>query len=87
MKFWVVTLTATLLALTVSASEWLTQRVSENPFFCAILGVSMANMVAQIGVTPLQLLPQIAMNFAVIGSVSLVQAYWFRRGWFAIRRF
>ena len=86
-SLWLVFLGATLLALSVSACERLTQRVSENPFFCALLGVSMANMVAQIGVTPLQLLPQIAMNFAVIVSVSLVQAYWFRRDWFNSKRF
>jgi hypothetical protein len=76
-----------LLALSVSASERLIQIVSENPFICAMSGIWMANMVAQIGVTPRQLLPQIAMNLAVIGIISLAQAYWFRRGWVANKLF
>lgn len=37
-------------------------------------------MVAQIGVTLGQLLPQIARNLAVIDIVSLAQANWFREG-------
>lgn len=72
-----------LLALSVTASERLIQFISDNPFFCAVSGVYMANMVAQIGVTPRQLLAQLAMNFAIIITISIVQAYWFRRGWIA----
>lgn len=84
-SLWLVFAGTMLLAVSVSASERLIQLVSENPFFCAMSGIWMANMVAQIGVTPRQLLPQIAMNLAVIGIISLAQAYWFRRGWIANR--
>ena len=86
-SFWLVFVGTILLALSVSASERLIQLVSENPFFCAMSGIWMANMVAQIGVTPRQLLPQIAMNLTVIGIVALAQAYWFRRGWIANKLF
>lgn len=86
-SLWLVFAGTMLLALSVSASERLIQLVSENPFFCAMSGIWMANMVAQIGVTPRQLLPQIAMNLAVIGIISLAQAYWFRRGWGAGKLF
>lgn len=71
-----------LLALIVFTSERLIKLISGNPFLCALSGIWMANMVAQIGVTPRQLAPQIAMNFAMIGAISLAQAYWFREGWF-----
>ena len=81
-SLWVVFLGAGFLALILAASERLIQRVSENPFLCAMSGIWMANMVVQIGVTPRQLLPQMAMNFAIVGIISLLQAYWFRRGWF-----
>lgn len=37
------------------------------------------NTVIQIGVTPRKLLQQIAMNRALLGIISLVYAYWFRR--------
>lgn len=80
-SFWIVFMGTMLLALSVTASEQLINLISENPFFCAVSGVWMANMVAQIGVTPRQLLAQIAMNFLIIIAISLVQAYWFKRGW------
>lgn len=82
-SFWIVFVGTLMLALCVTASERLIQLISDNPFFCAVSGVYMANTVAQIGVTPRQLLAQIAMNFAVIVMVSLAQAYWFRKGWIA----
>ncbi len=82
-SFWIVFVGTLMLALSVTASERLVQFISVNPFFCAASGVWMANMVAQIGVTPRQLLAQIAMNFAIIVVVSLAQAYWFRQGWIA----
>ena len=44
-------------------------------------------MVADIGVTPRQLLSQIAMNLAVIGNIAFAKAYWFRRGWIARKLF
>jgi len=72
-----------LFTLCVTASESLVQAISHNPFFCAVSGVYMANVLAQIGVTPRQLLAQIAMNFAIIIFISVVQAYWFRKGWIA----
>lgn len=82
-SFWIVFVGTLLLALCVTGSERLIQFVSDNPFFCAVSGVYMANMVAQIGVTPRQLIAQIAMNFAIIIFISLVQAYWLRKGWIA----
>jgi hypothetical protein len=86
-SFWLVISGSIFLALSVSAGERLIQLVSDNPFLCAMHGIWMANMVAQIGVTPRQLLPQIAMNLAVICIISLAQAYWFRRGWVAGKLF
>jgi hypothetical protein len=68
-----------LLSLFVSLSEYLIYIASENSFVCAMSGVWMANMVAQMGVTPSQLLPQLAMNFACVMAICLVQKYWFRR--------
>ena len=82
-SLWIVFVGTLLLALCVTGSERLIQFVSDNPFFCAVSGVYMANMVAQIGVTPRQLIAQIAMNFAIIIFISLVQAYWLRKGWIA----
>jgi hypothetical protein len=80
-SLWIVLIGSVLLALSVTVSEKLIELISENPFFCAVSGVWMANMVAQIGVTPRQLLAQIAMNFLIIIVISLIQAYWFNKGW------
>lgn len=86
-SFWLVFAGTLLLALSVSVSERLIQLISENPFFYAISGIWMANMVAQIGVTPRQLLPQIALNLAVISIIALAQKYRLRQGGIARKLF
>lgn len=69
----VVLVGAFLLSMFIASSEWLLDRIFRNQFLCAMSGLTLANMVAQIGVTPMQLLPQITMNFVVIGIISFFQ--------------
>lgn len=71
---WIVFAGCFLLGLTVLAAERLAGWITENPFIMAFMGVYVANLVAQFGLTPRQNVIPLAMNFAALVLLAALQA-------------
>jgi hypothetical protein len=72
-----------LLAILIERWVWV---MTGNPFLCAIIGVWMANGVAQFGVAPRQLLIQLVMHCIGVIFIAGVQSWWLNIGWFSKTR-
>jgi hypothetical protein len=55
------------------AGEWLLAQLTRNPLFCSLYGITAANALAQLGVTPRQDLPQFMMIFLMGLFIYILQ--------------
>lgn len=73
---WFVALGMAVLAGLVMVGERAVLLLTGNPLLCSLIGLSMANTVSQMGVTPRQDLPYYLMISAAIGLIGVVQSGW-----------
>lgn len=76
---------ALLVLLMILVERWVWV-LTGNPFLCAVIGVWMANGVAQFGVAPRQLLIQLFMHCIGVVFVAAFQSWWLGSGWFGKAR-
>ncbi|HBW21938.1 MAG: hypothetical protein A2X28_01930 [Elusimicrobia bacterium GWA2_56_46] len=72
-RVWTVFLGLCLLTLVVLVLERLVWQASRNPFLCSIIGMTVANTVAQFGTAPRQMFPHFGIILVVAGLVRLFQ--------------
>lgn len=77
---WIVFVGCCVLGLMVLLTERVTDWLTENPFLMAFMGVYVANLVAQFGMAPRQNLIPLAMNFAALGGIAVLQSFVCDRG-------
>jgi hypothetical protein len=75
-SIWFVALGMAVLAGLVMMGERAVLLLTGNPLLCSLIGLSMANTVSQMGVTPRQDLPYYLMISAAIGLIGVVQSGW-----------
>jgi hypothetical protein len=78
-SIWLVVLGMAVLAGAVMLGERAVLLLTGNPLLCSLIGLSMANTVSQMGVTPRQDLPYYLMIGAAIGLIGVVQSGWMAR--------
>ncbi len=76
---WLVALGMAVLAGGVMLGERAVLLLTGNPLLCALMGLSMANTVSQMGVAPRQDLPYYLMISVAIGLIGVIQSGWMSR--------
>lgn len=76
-SMWVVLLGMGLFSAVVLMSEYLIFRVTGNPLLCALIGLTLANTVAQLGIAPRQDFPYYFMIACGILTIGLIQSRFF----------
>lgn len=76
-SMWVVLLGMSLFSAAVLMGEWMIFRVTGNPLLCALIGLALANTVAQFGIAPRQDVPYYFMIACAILIISAVQSKFF----------
>ncbi len=76
---WLVVLGMALLASAVMMGERAVLLLTGNPLLCSLLGLSLANTVTQLGVTPRQDLPHYLMISGAICLIGVIQSRYFAR--------
>ena len=73
-SLWVVFLGMAMFAFMLQLSEELVFRLTSNPLLCSLFGLTLANTIAQFGVTPRQDIPFYSMIFGLVLVVSMMQS-------------
>lgn len=73
-SLWVVMLGMVMFAFLLQLGEQLVFTLTSNPLLCSLLGLTLANSVAQFGITPRQDIPFYSMIFGFLLVVFLVQS-------------
>jgi hypothetical protein len=74
---WVVLIGAFSFVFILQMAEMAVSKLTANPLLCSLLGITMANTIAQFGVTPRQDIPFYVMNACFILFVYIVQTRMF----------
>lgn len=72
-SFWIVLFGMILFAFLVQFLEFLIYKGTRNPILCSLLGVSLANYVAQFGIAPAQGSVYLVMIFVGVLAIAIVQ--------------
>jgi hypothetical protein len=78
-SMWVVLLGMAVFSAAVLIGEYLIFRVTGNPLLCALVGLAMANTVAQLGIAPRQDLPYYFMISGAVMMIWLIQSTLFTK--------
>ena len=54
--------------------EYIVMKLTDNPIICSLLGFSSANVIAQFGVCPSQMVPYFIMIFIAVVFIALIQS-------------
>lgn len=73
-SLWVVLLGMALFSFLLQLSEQLVFGMTSNPLFCSLFGLTLANTIAQFGITPRQDIPFYGMIFCFVAMVYVVQS-------------
>jgi hypothetical protein len=73
-SIWVVMLGMMVLTLIIIFAENLVLRLTSNPLLCSLIGLCMANTVAQFGLTPRQDIPYYLMIFIALTAIWFIQS-------------
>lgn len=76
-SLWLVVLGLASLAVFTMASERIIFLLTRNPLLCSLYGMTLANTIAQFGMTPRQDIPQYLMIYAAILAIWFVQSRFF----------
>lgn len=87
-SLWIVSAGMFVLGLALLATERMILRLTANPLLCALIGLAMANTIAQMGVAPRQDLPYYLMIFAAVIAVYSLQTQLFASllSWLGLHR-
>lgn len=70
----IVFLGMTMLTIVLHSFEFIIRRFTKNPFLASLYGFAMANMVAQLGVVPRQIIPVVVTLICGIAFISFIQS-------------
>jgi len=76
-SLWLVVLGLAALAVFTMASERIIFLLTRNPLLCSLYGMTLANTIAQFGMTPRQEIPQYLMIYTAILAIWFVQSRFF----------
>ncbi len=78
-SFLVLILGMVLFTLSLLAVERLIFLLTENPFLCALLGLTFANSLVQFGITPRQDLPFVSMIIGAVIGIAMLRSQFLAR--------